>query len=130
VRTRLKDWGLNLSILFEALSIAFSIWFGISEKVRNFLLETKKGQINEKIAMLYSYAMSVSVWRNQNVNANYMITRILSDVRSIGRIRRSIKEEQLENLLSGKHALLSELVANNFNGEAERIETTFNSFAL
>jgi hypothetical protein len=39
------DWGLNLSIIFGAVSIAFSIWFGISEKVRDFLLETKKGQI-------------------------------------------------------------------------------------
>jgi hypothetical protein len=43
----------------------------------DFLIESKKGQIDEKIAMLYGYAMNVNLWRTQNVNANYMIEKIL-----------------------------------------------------
>ena len=53
----------------DALAISLAIGFGfavldsdgilkLSDKVRDFFLESKKGQIDEKIAMLYGYALA------------------------------------------------------------------------
>jgi hypothetical protein len=80
--------------------------------------------------MLYVYTMNVYSWKSPNYNMNFVLERILSDIRSIGRIRRSIKDEQLENMLVAKNALLAEMRAADFGNQANRIEIAFKSFAL
>lgn len=42
-----------------------------------------------------------------------------ADIRSIGRLRKSIRDEQLENMLSAKDTLISEMRAINQN-DADR----------
>jgi hypothetical protein len=121
---------ISLAIFFGFVSLAVAVLFGLSDKVRDFLLETKKGQIDEKIAMLYVYTMNVYSWKSPNYNMNFVLEIILSDIRSIGRIRRSIKDEQLENMLVAKNALLAEMRAADFGNQANRIEIAFKSFAL
>ena len=124
----------NLAIMFGLVAIAVAIYFGVSDKVRDFLLETKKGEIDQKIAMLYGYAMSVRTWRDQNdaivVDMNLMMARIVADIWTIGRIRKSIRDEQRDSLLQARNALIREVRINDFDDEVGRIETLFRSFYL
>jgi hypothetical protein len=116
--------------MFGLVAIAVAIYFGVSDKVRDFLLETKKGEVDQKIAMLYGYAMNVRTWRDETVDINLMMGRIVADIWTIGRIRKSIRDEQRDNLLLARNALIREMRNNGFNDEVERIETLFKSFYL
>jgi hypothetical protein len=122
---------IALSIFFGFVSLAIAVLFGISDKVRDFLSETKKSQIDEKISMLYVHAMGVRNWKAENINTEYMMRRILSDIDSIGRIRKSIKDEaQLGALITARKALASELRSWDFSTEITRIETIFDQYHL
>jgi hypothetical protein len=106
-------------------------FFGISDKVRDFLSEAKKSQIDEKISMLYVHTMGVKDWNLQKINTEFMMRRILSDINSIGRIRKSIKDEtQLGALIIAGKALTSELKTWGFNREITEIETIFEQYNL
>jgi hypothetical protein len=84
---------IALGLFFGLASIAVAILFGFSQVVKDFLTESKKAQVDEKIAMLYNYAEAVTNWSNTNVVfPPHTINRMESDIRSIGRIRKSIKE--------------------------------------
>jgi choline-glycine betaine transporter len=58
----LTDWGLTAGIFFGLLAIAVAIGFGLGKRVDDFLKETKRGTVDEKIAMLYGYAVDVKKW--------------------------------------------------------------------
>lgn len=44
---------IALSIVFGFVGLAVAVFFGFSEKVHDFLSEAKKGQIDEKIAVVW-----------------------------------------------------------------------------
>jgi hypothetical protein len=126
--------GLSNDALAIALAIGFgfagliaAVFLSLSDKVRDFFLESKKGQVDEKTAMLYSYALAARDLTEEN--RNLMIERMAADIRSIGRLRKSIKDEQLENMLSAKDKLISEIRVVNQN-DAERLLRVFQSFYL
>ena len=69
------------------------------------LVETLEKIGDQKIAMLYGYAMDVKTWGNENraVNMTLMMGRIVADIRTIGRIRKSIRDEQGDSLLLARN---------------------------
>jgi len=118
------DW----AIFFGLLSIAFAIWFGFGDKLRDFLDVSKKSEIDQKIAMMYGYADDVRNNWKADFKTDLRIERILADVRSVGRLKKSIKNEQKEHLISAKNRFLEELRNKGYNQEANRIEEVFVSY--
>jgi len=122
------DIGIFLGVIFGLLSIAFAIWFGYGGKLRDFLTVSKKSEIDQKIAMMYGYAEDVrNNWKN-DFKTDLKIERILADIRSVGRLRKAIKNEQKEYLISAKNRFLEELRKKGYNQEANRIEEVFVSY--
>jgi hypothetical protein len=122
------DIGIFLGLIFGFLSIAFAIWFGYGGKLRDFLTVSKKSEIDQKIAMMYGYAEDVRNNWNENFKTDLKIERILADIRSVGRLRKAIKDEQKEQLVSSKNRFLEELKKKGYNQEANRIEEVFVSY--
>ncbi|MGB7959172.1 MAG: hypothetical protein WCF46_04700, partial [Nitrososphaeraceae archaeon] len=48
---------LGLGIAFGAASIAFAIWFGYAGRMRDFLRDSKRGQVDEKIAVIIGHIL-------------------------------------------------------------------------
>ena len=118
---------ISLAIGFGFAGLIAAVFLSLSDKVRDFFLESKKGEIDEKIAMLYGYALAAKGLTEEN--RNLMVERMAADIRSIGRLRKSIRDEQLENLLSAKDTLISEMRAISQN-DADRLLRVFQSFYL
>jgi hypothetical protein len=118
------DW----AIFFGLLLIAFAIWFGFGDKLRDFLEASKKSEIDQKIAMMYRYAEDVRNNWKDGFKTDLKIERILADVRSVGRLKKAIKDEQKEYLTSAKNRFLEELRKKGYNQETNRIEEVFSSY--
>ena len=78
--------------------------------------------------MMYGYAEDVRNNWNENFKTDLKIERILADIRSVGRLRKAIKDEQKEELISSKNRFLEELKKKGYNQEANRIEEVFLSY--
>lgn len=118
---------ISLAIGLGFAGLIAAVFLSLSDKVRDFFLESKKGQIDEKIAMLYSYALISRGLAEEN--RSLMVERMSADIRSIGRLRKSIRDEQLENMLTAKDALIKEIRSINPN-DAEKLSRVFQSFYL
>jgi hypothetical protein len=120
------DWHfvMDLGLLFGLLSVAFAIWFGFGDKLRDFLVVSKKREIDEKVAMLYGYSESVR-GMGAGVQTDLFIERLLSDIRALGRMKKSIKDEQKEQVIVAKNRLVNELRTLHYNQEANRVEEVF-----
>ena len=89
--------------------------------------------VNWKITfVIFGYGVWVCRYVRSNWEENFRtdlkIERILADVRSVGRLRKSIKDEQKEYLTSAKNRFLEELRKKGYNQEANRIEEVFVSY--
>jgi hypothetical protein len=118
---------ISLAIGFGFAGLIAAVFLSLSGRVADLFLESKKWQIDEKIAMFYSYALLSRGLTEEN--RNLMVERMAADIRSIGRLRKSLKDEQLENMLSARDALIIELRAVNPN-DANRLVRVFQSFYL
>jgi hypothetical protein len=124
----LTDWGLTAGIFFGLLGIAIAIGFGLGKRVNDFLNETRRGTVDEKIAMLYGYAYDVKTWNSSDINTKFKVERIKSDLRSIGRMKKAIQQGQKEDLSRAKNQLVEELKNNKLDKEAYDIDTVFTSW--
>jgi hypothetical protein len=117
----------DLGWLFGLLSIAFAIWFGFGDKLRDYLGDSKRSLIDEKIAMLYGYCLRIASWNpHDNEGIRIETLKIRADIRSIGRIKRAIPQDQKTALIFAKEELLTKLRSNNhFNAQAHDIATEF-----
>ncbi|MGH9953673.1 MAG: hypothetical protein ACRD5J_18815 [Nitrososphaeraceae archaeon] len=121
---------ITLGIVFGFAGLAVAVYFGFTQAIKDFMSEAKKSQIDEKIAMLYNYSEVITNWSNTNVAfPPHTINRMESDIRSIGRIRKSIKDEQLEALLAASDELLAAMQP-RYGNEARRVERIFRAYYL
>lgn len=118
---------LELGVLFGLLSIAFAIWFGFGNKLNDFLRASKKREVDEKIAMFYGYAAEVQSWQKNGIDVDLILEKILADIRAVGRIKRSVKDEQKEAVITAKNRLLNKLRTATYEQHANRIEEVFKS---
>ena len=124
----LTDWGLNLSIFFGFLTLALTIGFGIGKRFKDFIQETRRGLIDEKIAMIYGYANDVKSWKIKNINIEYITERIIADIRSVSRIKDSVKDEQKENLKLAVEGLQNEMTKEGYSHQSSKLNSIFNSY--
>jgi hypothetical protein len=121
---------MTLGIIFGFAGLAVAVYFGFTQSIKDFMTEAKKSQIDEKIAMLWNYAEFITNLSNTNAAfPSHTINRMESDIRSIGRIRKSIKDEQLESLLAATDALLAAMQP-RYGNEANRVERIFKAYYL
>ena len=118
-------YSFDTGIFFGLVTVAFAIWFGFGDRLTDFLEVSKKSEIDQKIAMMYGYAEDVRSNWEKDFKTDLKIERILSDVRSVGRLKKAIKDEQKEYLISAKNRFLEELRKKGYNQEANRIEEVF-----
>lgn len=118
---------LELGLLFGLLSIAFAIWFGFGNKLNDFLRVSKKREVDEKIAMFYGYAADVQSWQKNGIDVDLMLEKILADIRAVGRIKGSVKNEQKEAVVTAKNRLINKLRTATYEQHADRIEEVFKS---
>ncbi len=124
----LTDWGLNLSILSGLAVIALAIGFGLGKRLNDFLNETRRGLVDEKIAMLYGYANDVKNW-DSDIEIKYKPERIKSDMRSLGRMKKAIQQGQKEDLVTAKDDLLVEMNKNSkLKNAASDIDRVFSTW--
>jgi hypothetical protein len=121
----MTDWSLGISIFAGFLTVALAIGFGLGRKVNDFLNETRRGTVDEKIAMLYGYASDVKKWNVSDVDTRFKIERIKSDIRSIGRMKKAIQQGQKEDLIKAKDQLIEEMKRNKLDTEAHDIDTVY-----
>jgi len=124
----LTDWALNLSIFFGILAIALAIGFGIGKRIKDSIQETRRGLIDEKIAMMYGYVNDVNSWKARNINVEYMTERIIADIRSVGRIKHSVKDKQKENLKLAGEGLQHEMTNEGYTHQSSQLNSVFNSY--
>jgi hypothetical protein len=117
---------IALGVLGVGLAIAFAIWYGYAGKIRDFLRDSKIGQVDEKIGIIYIHANSALQYERADANARMFWTqRIRSDIRALGRIKDSIDTPQREDLTVAMQSLVREMSRLNLTEEAEQIRTVF-----
>lgn len=74
-------WGI-VSLIGTAITIIFEMRKsrGMFNNILGFLSSSTQGSADEKISMIYNYAMTVSEWKKRDTEL--MISRITSDVNS------------------------------------------------
>ena len=103
-------WGL-IGVAGVIGAAGLALWIelrknrGGVENMLNYLRNSTMGNVDEKIAVLYSHANNVQFWRIQHVNIDLMISQISSDLSSIARVRNNMTWEQWREL----HKALIEL---------------------
>jgi hypothetical protein len=59
---------ISLAIGLGFIGLIATVFLSVSDRLRDFFLESKTGQIDEKIAMVYSYAMIIRSLPDTNRN--------------------------------------------------------------
>lgn len=59
---------ISLAIGLGFIGLIATVFLSLSDRLRDFFLESKTGQIEEKIAMVYSYAMIIRSLPDTNRN--------------------------------------------------------------
>lgn len=122
---RLVDYAIAAALV----AIAVSIYFAAGNPIRDFLRETKKGQIDEKIAMLYGYILSIPDWKDaKDVVKQRYTKKISADIRAIGKIRGSMEPGQKEDLFEAKKELMKEMNSSGLSNEADQLDTVFRTW--
>jgi hypothetical protein len=100
-------WGIiGLIGLGIAIAIELRKSRSVFDKLVGYLGDSTQSTVDEKIAVLYSYVIAVPTWRPVGININLMISRIVSDLNSIARIRDKMTWEQWREL----HRVLIQLI--------------------
>jgi hypothetical protein len=90
-------WGI-VGLIGTAITIIFEMRKsrGMFNNILEFLSSSTQSGVDEKISMIYNYAMTISGWKN--MNTELMISRIASDVNSVARVRNKITWDQWKEL--------------------------------
>jgi hypothetical protein len=90
-------WGI-VGLIGTAITIIFEMRKsrGMFNNILEFLSGSTQSGVDEKISMIYNYAMTISAWKN--MNTELMISRITSDVNSVARVRNKITWDQWREL--------------------------------
>lgn len=97
-------------------------------RLRDFLRDSKRGQVDEKIAVIIGHTLRYSEMSVQNTPAqvrDLFLRRLTSDIRSIGRIRDSIGIGQREDLDRAIHDLLITMRNSGFNNDADEVDRVY-----
>jgi len=78
--------------------------------------------------MMYGYANDVKSWKTRNINVEYITERIIADIRSVGRIKDSVKDEQKENLKLALEGLQHEITNEGYTHQSSKLNSVFNSY--
>jgi hypothetical protein len=75
----------------------------------NFLRNSTFSTIDEKIAVLYSYANNVQTWKDRKLNPQLMENQILSDISSIARVRNNMDYPQWREVIKVLTSLIESM---------------------
>lgn len=92
----------------------------------NFLRNSTFSTIDEKIAVLYSYANNVQTWKDKKLNPQLMENQILSDISSIARVRNNMDYPQWREVIK----VLTSLIESMQNGGYDTREIRISLDAL
>jgi Universal stress protein family len=113
----------SIDTLLASLDLLCPITFRQPTLARRF-------KVDKRLQCYTNYAEAIRCWSVLDIAfPPHTINRMESDIRSIGRIRKSIKDEQLEALLNATDALLAAMQP-NYGDEAIRIERIFKELLL
>jgi hypothetical protein len=121
------DFSFDVGVALGLLGLAFAVWFGFGDKLREFLFVSKKREVDEKIAMFYGYAAEVQSWQKNGIDVDLILEKILADIRAVGRIKKSVKDEQKESVITAKNRLVSRMRTATYEKHADRIDEVFKS---
>lgn len=119
---------LGLGVFGTGLAIAFAIWYGYAGRIRDFLRDAKRGQVDEKIAVIIGHALryrNISAQKTSTEIRNLYLRRLNSDIRSIGRIKDSVGISQREDLDRAIRDLIATMRNSGFNEDADDVDRVF-----
>jgi hypothetical protein len=109
---------LGIAIAIGASAIAIYLerrrGRGQVEGMLDYLKNSAMGNVDEKIAVLYSHVNNVKHWRTSGMDVDSMISHISNDISSIARIRNKMSWEQWKELHRALRILIETMQNNNF----------------
>jgi hypothetical protein len=109
--------GIGIAILVEMRKNR-----GLFDDILSLLKVSATTTADEKIAVIFAMANEVSLWRNINQNTDLTLSRLRSDLNTLGRIRNKMTWEQWVELHRALSLLIQQLQNNNYQLEANEIE--------
>ena len=95
--------------------------------MNTFLKQTTMSQIDEKVAMLYGYALGAKDWKNIEHGVKTMTDRVVADITAIVRIRRYVNDDQMIKLNESLRHLRDSMSKNNYDiGRIEDVSKLLN----
>jgi hypothetical protein len=117
---------IDYGILIGLVAIGIAIYLSAGSPIRDFLREIKRGSVDEKIAMLYGYILSIPKWRDESDKVrDWRTKRICADIRAIGKIKASIHIGQKEDIYKARDELVNEMRSAKLIKESEEIDRVF-----
>jgi hypothetical protein len=110
---------LGIAIAIGASAIAIYLEMrrgrGQVEGMLDYLQNSTMGNVDEKIAVLYSHINNVKHWRATGIDIDSMISHISNDISSLARVRNKMSWEQWKELHKVLRILIETMQKNNFN---------------
>jgi hypothetical protein len=98
------------------------------KRMNNFLTRATLSQVDEKVAMLYSYSNDVKDWTKEGIDVTFMTSKIVSDITAITRLRNDISDDQKIKLNEAIRHLTDTMKKHNYDtGRIEDITKVLNS---
>ena len=117
----LRDGTLTSDLAGIALLIELRKGRGDINGMLNFLRNSTLSRIDEKIAVLYSYANNVPTWKDKKLNPQLMERQILSDISSIARVRNNIDYSQWREVIKVLTSLIESMDKAGYDTKEIRI---------
>ena len=117
----LRDGTLTSDLAGIALLIELRKGRGDINGMLNFLRNSTLSTIDEKIAVLYSYANNVPTWKDKKLNPQLMERQILSDISSIARVRNNIDYSQWREVIKVLTSLIESMDKAGYDTKEIRI---------
>lgn len=116
------SWEYFDKIPFDAIGVAVAAFFGIYAIRYDILKELKASQIDEKISKIWGYAIDVKNWEREGSVKIYRTQQILSEIRSIERIKKSITYQQEVKLDDAFTSLVGQMISHGYDAESKQIQ--------
>jgi hypothetical protein len=100
-----------LAVAGAGIALVFELRKGRGDinDMLNFLKNSTRSTIDEKIAVLYSYANNVPTWKDKTLDPQLMERQILSDISSIARVTNNIGYSQWREVLKVLMSLIESM---------------------
>lgn len=130
----LEGVGIDFPTFVAGLALAFAVGFGVlgvwqavrlenlTKAIVKLTVNLSNNQIEEKIAMIHSYAANVNTWKRGGLDIEEQSNKVISDLRALAEIDGEELKKRSERVRDALGGLFKNMAKDNdFEKQAERI---------